>query len=459
MSLSSSIVWEVRTAGADTAGGGFKTGASGTDWSQQNAAQYALTGLTTAAANAIILTASAAADMVGNVIQITSGTNFITGFYEILSVSAGVSITVDRNCTSAAGASGVGNIGGALATVNKAVTNHVASNTIWVKNGSYTTTATMALTGGSSSTSPTRIIGYNSTRGDLDTVADFTNFPTVQISSSAASVFSGSGQYLEYRNLILDANSVGVDGINATQSYKKYSNLKVMNHTTGSGIQDTGAALYERCWLLNGGSGSIGINADNNTSLTWGCIAKGNGTGFKGPSVFIGCVADSNDNDGFFYDFTFGVRMTNCVSYGNGRDGVRFGHVNATDLAAVRNCIFVSNGGYGINMSSGSETMPETALINWNAFKSNTSGARNQVTAGDNDVTLSADPFTNAAGGDFSLNSTAGGGAACRAAGFPGAFPGGTTTGYLDIGAVQHADPASTGGAYPVVRRGMVCRM
>jgi hypothetical protein len=55
-------------------------------------------------------------------------------------------------------------------------------------------------------------------------------------------------------------------------------------------------------------------------------------------------------------------------------------------------------------------------------------------------VSLSADPCTNAAGGDFSLNNTASAGVACRAAGIPGAFPGGNTTGYLDIGAVQHQD-------------------
>jgi hypothetical protein len=57
-----------------------------------------------------------------------------------------------------------------------------------------------------------------------------------------------------------------------------------------------------------------------------------------------------------------------------------------------------------------------------------------------NFVTLTGDPFVNAAGGNFALNNTVGAGADCRAAGIPGAFPGGTTTGYLDIGAVQHRD-------------------
>jgi len=48
---------------------------------------------------------------------------------------------------------------------------------------------------------------------------------------------------------------------------------------------------------------------------------------------------------------------------------------------------------------------------------------------------------------NFALNATAGGGLACTAAGSVGAFPGGTTTGYLDIGAVQSSNTSgSTGG-------------
>jgi len=39
MALASATVWEVRTAGNDTNGGGFVTGASGSDWSQQDAAR------------------------------------------------------------------------------------------------------------------------------------------------------------------------------------------------------------------------------------------------------------------------------------------------------------------------------------------------------------------------------------------------------------------------------------
>ena len=56
-------------------------------------------------------------------------------------------------------------------------------------------------------------------------------------------------------------------------------------------------------------------------------------------------------------------------------------------------------------------------------------------------------PFTNAAGGDYSLNNTAGQGAACRSVGFSGTAPFGT--GYNDIGPLRHQDP--TGGGFNIV--------
>jgi hypothetical protein len=49
------------------------------------------------------------------------------------------------------------------------------------------------------------------------------------------------------------------------------------------------------------------------------------------------------------------------------------------------------------------------------------------------DVSLSVSPFVSSS--NFALNSTGGGGAALKAAGFPGVSPAGT--GYLDIGALQ----------------------
>jgi hypothetical protein len=107
------------------------------------------------------------------------------------------------------------------------------------------------------------------------------------------------------------------------------------------------------------------------------------------------------------------------------------------------NCIAESNGAFGFNGTSLGTTLSYCASYN------NTSGRSTGTLASDfAGVTGTSSFFTNAAGGDFSLNATAGGGAAARAAGYPGVFPADLTTGYLDIGAAQHADPASGGGGY-----------
>jgi hypothetical protein len=57
-------------------------------------------------------------------------------------------------------------------------------------------------------------------------------------------------------------------------------------------------------------------------------------------------------------------------------------------------------------------------------------------------ITLEVDPFTLAAGGDFSLNDEPTGGALLRAAGLS---PFGQT-GFPDVGAVQHEDAGGGGG-------------
>ena len=106
-------------------------------------------------------------------------------------------------------------------------------------------------------------------------------------------------------------------------------------------------------------------------------------------------------------------------------------------LLQISNSILDANGTYGIDGASTSLTV--AALLYSNAFYNNSTAATRGFNAGIGTVTLSASPY-NTIGSDFSLNSTAGGGAACKAAGWPGVMPGGT--GYSDIGALQ-----SSGGS------------
>ena len=74
----------------------------------------------------------------------------------------------------------------------------------------------------------------------------------------------------------------------------------------------------------------------------------------------------------------------------------------------IENCIFYDNGGYGVSVTDSDAT--SQVICDTNAFYNNTSGATLNTTDL-NAITMTADPFTDSANGDFSLNSDAGGGA------------------------------------------------
>lgn len=171
MALSANTVWEVRTTGSQNNGGGFVTGASGTDYSQQAAAQYALNPVTSGGASAVMTNANAAAAMVGNICRVVSGTNATAGWYQIISVNVGVDITVDRNWCTGACADGVVNVGGAFkfgGTLDDDFTEaQVAGNVIYIKSGTYTIGENIAQTTDGSLSNPIWIIGYTTVRNDV----------------------------------------------------------------------------------------------------------------------------------------------------------------------------------------------------------------------------------------------------------------------------------------------------
>lgn len=430
MALAAAIQWEVRTTGVDTNGGGFKAGASGTDYSQQDAAQYTFTTATTAAADAIFLDAQAAAVMVGNVLNITGGTNFITGRYEVVSVVAGVSMTLDRNCTTGAGTAGAGKLGGALLTVSQAVTSMVGSNTVWIKAGTYLQTAALTPPAGTSG-AYSRVIGYNTTRGDLDWATDFTNHPILQNNNTTNNVFTASNDYTILRSLVAHGGTAASKSDNAFRmgsTYGRIENCKALNFTGQGFLADGTGQTFTRCWATANIAGAArAFDHQGTGTMLIACVASGlTCPGFRafGPSVFLSCVA-ANNTGGSSHGFELtGVycRVLQSVAYANGGDGIRISAGVGAE-PGIFNTITVSNSGYGIN-SSGGVTFADGYVMDYNAFYNNTTAARNLVPTGAHDVTLTGDPFTNGAGGDFTLNNTASAGAACRAAGFPGVLIG-----------------------------------
>lgn len=443
MALSANTVWEVRTAGSDVAGGGFVSGASGTDYSQQDAKNTVGNNISTTDAVAIgtttitSATASFTSAIVGNIVYFAGGTGSITGVWrQVATFTNSTTIVLDAAIAASTGMTM--NIGGALASPGQASASIVASNTVYVKAGTYTiTSATQSISGGcvklNMAGNPIQFVGYSTVRGD-------NGRPTFILGAgvSTATVFTALC-YLSLSNLILDGNnqtaSSGYNGGSANQSI--LSNVLAQNFTATGLLGGNVIHTFLKC----SATGNSAVGFSGQFSLAVGCEAYGNtASGFSQINC-LNCLSYGNtgaSSDGF----STAQSTINCIAYGNGRDGFRSG-----GAMQGANCYAEGNAGKGIGLNRLTDT-----LLNCFTFN-NTGGSTTTVTGAlfQTVTALSSSGFVNAASSNFALNSTVGGGASLRATGYPGVFPRGLTTGYIDIGAAQHQDtPSTTTNIFPI---------
>jgi len=471
MSISATAVFEVRTAGSDTNGGGYTSG--GTDMSvfdNKNSAggtscQSTTNNLSTTDAvtnNTTTVTSATAAftsAITGNIIYLT-GSGTTTGWYQATYVSA-TNITVDRATGSTGGTGVTINVGGALATPQPIYGASMtfaagATPTIWIKSGTYTLTATWTLNITSSGNNILMHIGYHSSRGDNDGTRPVITSATNSVGLFTASIGSAnlsfrnikfthtagtrgigiqpqnSGNNLRVENCIFDGCLWAINGDNSGARYPWQNVLitdtEIKNSVTGGVIVYSGNLLMIDSWVhANTGYGVSSINAVEIMVIR--SVVSSNGTYGVGNSGGSGFTQTMLIDSAFYANgATSGVSFTN-------QNGV------ATDKwfsLIARNCIFYGNTGYGLSASA----TPLWYILDHCAYGANTTAALQNLTSGTGDVTLTGDPFTSST--NFLLNGTAGAGAACKAVGFPGAALFGT--GGQDIGAVQ--TPGST-PSYP----------
>lgn len=436
MALSANTVWEIQTGGSDNNGGGFVTGASGTDRSQQTSAQATLTVLSVVAATTTNITVSltdytVSTTDVGNILQITGGTA-TAGFYQITAVNTGTNVwTLDRSAGTT-GQTVVGKMGGALVSIGKIGSVILTGNIVYMKNGTYTiSSASTNVSGGVVSNSISYIvIGYGTTRSFTNTDTK----PVLQFSASGITMFSDRAHHY---NLDIDGNSqttsAGTGGFGGSFDNCIFRNLTAANSSS---------SVYTRC-LGTGNSAAIFAGP------CFACEAYGNtATPYGAIGTYVYCLSYDNtggSTDGFSLGISTGGYISNCIAYNNGRDGFR---VFSGRGLVILNCHSDSNAAYGFNINS----INSVSMINCSHYN-NTSGGitgTNNTTQQINTIAVTAgSPFVDASTHNFALNSTASRGVLLRATGYPGLFPRGTTTGYLDIGPTQHADPASGGVILP----------
>lgn len=460
MALSGSTVIEVRTGGADTNGGGFVTGASGTDWSQQNAAQYSVAdGVTAGTTTITSATAAFGTDVVGNLIYVQGGTGSITAaWYQIISRTNATTIVVDRSTGLSVGTGATLKIGGALVSVGQAAA--IATVTGMIVYIQYNaspyiiTTASTNVTGGC--VSPVNdgvyFAGYDSDRSLYS--LSFQNRPTLQLNTGVANatIFVNLNGNYSVQSVILDGHSETASRGWNTSGEAFY--VKAINCLSMALKQNVGTGRAIFCEAASNNLSALGNSAIDITECYF-CISHDNtlgsgtgGFGSGGAQYCINCISYANSRSGFAT-----VKMaSNCVAYGNTEHGFYEGN---QIVGIVINCIAENNGLFGFQVNT------LTAWIFNSGSYNNTSGRSGgggTFLADRNPITGSGTFFVDATNHDFRLNNTAGAGASCRAAGFPVKFPAPAdlTTDFGDVGAAQHQDTGGSSGGGFTPLQGMV---
>jgi hypothetical protein len=452
MALPASLQWDVRTTGSDSNGGAFDPGVAspGTDYSQQNSAQIAFTDLVIGTTNAQLSSTlnPFTSAHVGNTINITSGTGFTPGRYSIRSVSGAVA-TMDRAVGTASSTGGVGNLGGSMATPVTTMAAIVSGNSVWLQSGTYTVTSTITNTSGASFT----LAGYGTTHGDnvagavittstaslnLIEITPGTTNPwihNIALSTTASSGFGVGLSIVDVSDNLVVTNSsftgftLAVDAFTHTSTSLTFINTSFFNHNGTRVLRDFQSPLtIINCLFLGNTGTAIEVTGGANLYV-YGSVIAANSEGISAAPGMTTII-----NSTIAYNTGNGINLFSSTWFGAGG--------NAFNLNGN---IIYGNGGFGVTAVAASVPNNANLLMALNAFGANTSGNVNNLPTGTGVITLTADPFTNHSSGDYSLNNTPGGGGLLRGAGFPGTFTGSSTTGHLDVGAVQSS--GSSGGS------------
>lgn len=423
MSISANCTWEFRTTGNNNNGGGYSSG--GVDYSQQDSSILSVSDGATSGIGVTTLTSAIGgftSDMIGNVIYLRLGTNVSVGWYEIIAYTNSNTVTLDRAPDDGGGgiSSAVGEIGGARAVPTDAFFEQcVAGQDIYIKNGIYTLTESIDIGKSGTIALPISMIGYNTTRGD-----DPTNDNRPLIACGAYTwKFTHYWSFFNIRCTSTSDNlfSVGFGG--------KVVNCKSTNSSVVASreafVAEFGYSQFIGCEAIS--TNGVGFRLDGFVLLLGGYIHDSN------EGIFLNGI--SHNLEGIIIEniVANGIRMAtiyNQVINGNTIDNCGNGIYSSG--SSGRNTIInnnISNCTVGINWSS----EQKTNYFNFNNYYSNGTDVIN-VTKGSDSVALNPE-FTDSANGDFSIGTN------LRALGFPGLFPGGLSTGYRDIGAVQRQEP------------------
>ena len=437
MALSANTVWEFRTGGSDTNGGGFVTGSGGTDYSQQNSKNTSGVNIsvTDAVTNGTTTVTSATANftsaLVGNIVYMTP----VGLWRQVVSVTNSTTIVVDLALSANTGVTM--NIGGALASpgiFSSTYLGPTAGNIGFIKYDPSPFLISLSSGGSGGVLSPnvnkTVLCGYDVTRtvGNNDA-----NRPTLKVTANTTnqSTYITSLAQVYVYNLIINKNGFGGSGfVLAAGAAINCTVIGAISTYYGFQLTTTGMAI--RCSAYSCVQAGFSLAALGTAAVA--CVSYSNAVGFTCATggLLLDCIAYSNSSYGFQWTGSGVVYALNCIAYNNTSGG--FFMATAATITFL-GCIAEANGGWGFYLTSAGLLLSCAAYGNSSGTYTGTSYAPNFVTVTAGSV------FVAPGSGNFALNSTANQGALLRASNYDlNTLLPGLTVGFLDIGAVQHQD-------------------
>lgn len=398
-----------------------------------------------------------------NGLRITAGSGFTTGLYEVTNTAIDGSgfVTLDRACGTVSSSGGTGRLGGPLASIGGQAAVMGATDSghlVYLKYNasSYAHTSTANVAGGrwAKAGAGIRIVGYNTTRTLHNTDA---NRPTLISSSNSMTIVTmGATGVNGLANLIFDNTNSNTSMTQASLggALAWVRNCKFKGSTT-TGLSISAAYSWIEDVWFDANSGTSALTVSSSSAIARIRVTSCTATdGVVINNTAVQTAVDDSVIEGFsggtaawnVQSATGRALFRRCsgrVTGGSDTSVFRFNSVNAGVL--FEHCIAAGATGTGKGFLLASGSQPEVHIRNCAGYNNN--GGNYDASTGEvtNFVALSADPWTNAGGGDFSLNNTAGGGAAAR--GIVYSFPGTSTyASYQDGGAVQHQDAGAGGG-------------
>ena len=405
MTIAYSTDWEIRTTGDYSNGGGFNRESGGTDYTQQDVAQLSLTDCATSGVGSTTLTSVTGgftAAMVGNVINLSAGTNLTANWYEITAYTDTNTVTIDRAPDDGVGgvSGATGKVGGAMSWPPPDVTDggpNVQYHKFWIKHGTYTlTNTTISAENGPISLDHVNVEGFENVRGDMGSKPVFS--AGTQVPSTGTAIFRTATSFNA-----MHITNIKVDGVDNTRTFSGFAltdyrnfvqHCEAVNCQTGFAGNNNSARFCKASNCQTGFSSfktefcvahdctSIGIN--NYINEAYHCLVYNCPTGYymNGGADVTRCIADNCSSYGIYHYAGYGNSLENLVT--NCGTGIFF-----------RSIALSSDKNYLYNNSTDV------------SYQSN--NPANRYVSYDN-TSITSDPYTDSANGDYSINNNETGG-------------------------------------------------